>query len=282
MRRSVFLFIAVLWAFAAYATVPDTVTIDINAEVTYNDYIASDGYWEFRVDNNTYEIYISCIETTQAAGVYTVSDLDPEFSYIKILSPLPYRTVTFVEANLTLTETNTSHSLEGTVTGSDGKIYVLRLYSGIPTAQTNVNVVIPEWAVYNGYQLFGILSNVYAGVADDGTYIQIAIEGSNTIGSFTLANCVTDRTEIKIANASKSIYSLTVTVSENAEGVVNITADILCTNNTNYHVTTPAPTETGINQTDAANQAIKRVHNGQVVIDKAGKTYNMNGVLHQK
>ena len=273
MGRTISLFVAVLWGFVAYATVPDTITIDINTEVTYNDYIASDGYWEFRVENNMYDIYISCLETTQAAGVYTVADLDPDWSYIKIKSP--YKKVTFVEANLTLTETNNSHSLEGTITGNDGKIYVIRLYSGVPSAQTTVNVVIPTWTIYDGQQRIGIPSTIYTGMSDDGIYVQITIDGENTIGSFTLANCVRSDTDLEVANTAKSIYSLY------SAGVMNITADILCTNNTLYHVTTTAPpVQTGVGNVNAAKKATKRLINDQVVIEKDGKMYDTNGVSH--
>ena len=278
MRKTISLFVAVLWVFVAYATVPDTITIDINTEVTYNDYIASDGYWEFRVENNMYDIYISCLETTQAAGVYAVADLDPDWSYIKIKSP--YKKVTFVEANLTLTETNNSHSLEGTITGNDGKIYVIRLFSGVPTAQTTVNVVIPTWTIYDGQQRIGIPSTIYTGMSDDGIYVQITIDGENTIGSFTLANCVRSDTDLEVANTAKSIYSLAATISEYSAGVMNITADILCTNNTLYHVTTTAPAGTGVSNVNAAKKATKRLINDQVVIEKDGKMYDTNGVSH--
>ena len=37
--------------------------------------------------------------------------------------------------------------------------------------------------------------------------------------------------------------------------------------------------EQGIDNVDAAVKAIKRLVNGQLVIEKAGKTYNINGAV---
>jgi hypothetical protein len=66
-------------------------------------------------------------------------------------------------------------------------------------------------------------------------------------------------------------------VAQNEDGKVFVTADLLCYNNTLYKVTTPVGE--GINAVEAAQKAIKRLVNGQVIIEKAGKSYNMNGAV---
>ena len=257
----------------------DPIIIDIDKEVTFNNEIETDGYWEFQVENDMYEIDIVSDITTQVAGVYTLADLDLEWSSIIVKSP--YKIVTFVAANLTLTETSTSHTLEGTITGNDGMIYQIRLFSGTPTAQTTVNVIIPSWTYFNGYELTGIQSQMYSGTSEDGISVQITVRGRNKTGQFTYADCLDTHTALIVANDEKRIYSLTATISEYSAGVMNITADILCINNTLYHVTTPAPpVQTGVGNVDAAKKATKRLLNDQVVIEKDGKIYDTNGVSH--
>lgn len=279
MGRTISLCFAILWGFVVAAVAQDPIIIDIDTEVTFNNEIATDGYWEFQVENEMYEIDIVSDITTQVAGVYTLADLDLEWSSIIIKSP--YKKVTFVAANLTLTETNTSHTLEGTITGNDGIIYQIRLFSGVPTAQTTVNVVIPSWTFENGYELTGMQSQVFYGMSEDGIYVQITVRGRNKTGQFTYADCVDTHTRLEVANAEKTIYSLTANISEYSSGIMNITADILCTNNTLYHVTTTAPpVQTGVGNVNAAKKATKRLINDQVVIEKDGKMYDTNGVSH--
>ena len=81
----------------------------------------------------------------------------------------------------------------------------------------------------------------------------------------------------QVGDEYKPIYSMNVTVNISDATRAIITADILCLNNTLYHVTTTIGE--GINNVEDAVKAIKRIVNGQVVIEKAGKTYNMNGAV---
>ena len=51
-------------------------------QVLYADVIASSGYWDIYAFNDQYQIEISNISTTEAAGTYTIDDLDADFTYI--------------------------------------------------------------------------------------------------------------------------------------------------------------------------------------------------------
>lgn len=256
--------------------VPDTITIDIESEVVYTDMVAAQGWWQFMAENDEYEISISNISTTQAAGVYTVADLDADYTYVFIKADSTE--VHFVDGEFTLTKgEDGSRSIEGVMTGDDGNIYIIKLVFTIPTPQTTVNVEIPNWGIYDGSEYYGITSYVFAGEAADSTYVQIVIPGTNPVGQFTYDDVYARGTGIEVAGTYQKIYSMNITINVSDAGRAIITADILCLNNTLYHVTTIVGE--GVDNIDATVKAIKRIVNGQVVIEKAGKTYNMNGAV---
>lgn len=256
--------------------VPDTITIDIESEVVYTDMVAAQGWWQFMAENDEYEISISNISTTQAAGVYTVADLDADYTYVFIKADSTE--VHFVDGEFTLTEgEDGSRMIEGVMTGDDGNIYIIKLVFTIPTPQTTVNVEIPNWGIYDGSEYYGITSYVFAGEAADSTYVQIVIPGTNPVGQFTYDDVYARGTGIEVAGTYQKIYSMNITINVSDAGRAIITADILCLNNTLYHVTTIVGE--GVDNIDATVKAIKRIVNGQVVIEKAGKTYNINGAV---
>ena len=256
--------------------VPDTITIDIESEVVYTDMVAAQGWWQFMAENDEYEISLSNVSTTQAAGVYTVADLDQDYTYIEIKAT--ETEVHFVDGSLTLTEgEDGSRTIEGVMTGNDGNIYNIKLVFRIPTAETTVNVEISNWGIADASQYYGWAGYIFYGEAADGTYVQIVIPGTNPVGQFTYDDVYAGGTGIEVGGDYQNIYSMNVTVNVSDAGRAIITADILCYNNTLYHVTTIVGE--GVDNIDAAVKAIKRIVNGQVVIEKAGKTYNMNGAV---
>jgi hypothetical protein len=254
--------------------VPETITIDIESEVQYKDYVAEAGWWQFMAENDEYEISISNLSTTQAAGVYTVADLDAKYTYVFIKADSTK--VHFVDGEFTLTEgEDGSRTIEGVMTGDDNNIYNIKLVFVIPTAETTVNVEIPEWGVADAAEYYDLTGTIFYGEAADGTYIQFTVLGNNPIGTFTYDDLYL--AGIEVAGKYKPIYSMNVTVNATQQMRPIITADILCLNNTLYHVTTTIGQ--GIEDIDAAVEAIKRIVNGQLVIEKAGKTYNVNGAV---
>lgn len=256
--------------------VGDTIVIDIESEVQYTDYVAQAGWWQFMADNDEYSISISNVSTTQAAGTYTIADLDADYTYIEIKADSAE--VHFVDGEFTLTEgEDGSRSIEGVVTGDDDNIYSIKLVFSIPTPATTVNVEIPEWGVADATQIYGYTGTVFYGEAADSTYIQFVVLGNNPIGTFTYDDMLPTGTGIEVGGEYKAIYSMDVTVNVSDAQRAIITMDILCLNNTLYHVTTHIGE--GINAVEAAQKAVKMIQNGQVVIIKNGVHYNINGAV---
>ena len=255
---------------------PEKVTIDIEFEVDYVDMVDEEGWWQFMAENDDYEISISNVATTQAAGVYTIEDLDADYTYIAIKAT--EEEIAFVDGSLTLSEgEDGSRTIEGELTGSDGNIYAIKLVFHIPTAETTVNVEIPEWGVVDASEDYGIEGYIFYGeTEDESIYVQLMILGSNPIGSFTLDDCYAGGTGIEVEGAYKSVYSMDINVTVDDEENVFVTAEILCLNNTLYHVTTRVGE--GIDGVNAAMKAVKVLRDGQVQIIKGDKTYNVLGV----
>ena len=256
--------------------VADTIVIDIEQEVQYTDYVAQAGWWQFMAENDEYEISISNVSTTQAAGVYTVADLDAKYTYVFIKADSTE--VHFVEGSFELTEgEDGSRTIEGVMIGDDGNIYDIKLVFRIPTAETTVNVEIPNWGVADAAEIYSYTGTLFYGEAADGTYIQFVVLGNNPIGTFTYDDMLPTATGIEVGGKYKAIYSMDVTVNASDAQRAIITMDILCLNNTLYHVTTTIGE--GINAVEAAQKAVKMIQNGQVVIIKNGVHYNINGAV---
>ncbi len=253
----------------------DTIVIDIEQEVQYTDYVAQAGWWQFMAENDEYEISISNGYTTQAAGTYTIADLDADYTYL--LRVADSTEIHFVAGSFVLTEgADGSRTIEGVVTGDDDKIYSIKLVFRIPTPATTVNVEIPEWAIGDASKYYNVTGYIFAGeTADESIYVQLVIPGSNPLGTFTYDDCYAGATGIEVGGKFKPIYSMDVTVNVSDAQRAIITMDILCYNNTLYHVTTLVGE--GVDAIEAAEKAVKMIQNGNVVIIKNGVHYNVNG-----
>ncbi len=249
-------------------------------QVLYADAIASYGYWDIYAYNDQYKIEISNTYTTEAAGTYTIDDLDAKYTYIV---PAEGDTVHFTAGQVVLSITDGVVNVAGQLTGDDNNIYNVNLTYKDPVAEQTVNVNIPKGVLFEGYATYGLYA-VY-GYAEDSTYVQLAIwTEAGFEGEFTeddLDNKYVGSGLKDAAGNTQQIYTAAITVTPGAiEGAYTITADLLCYNNTLYKVTMKIGEEQqGINNVEAAVEAIKRIVNGQLVIEKAGKTYNVNGAV---
>ncbi len=265
-----------------YEAPAQNIDITISKGMMFSDAVASYGYWDIYGENENYAIELSNISTTEVPGVYTVEDLDADYSYVVALAA-PEDTIHF-----TAGQVEVAVSAEGVVTvvgqltGDDSNIYNINLTYKDPVAEKTVTVAIPEATLFTGYATYG-LYGAYGYTADSATYVQLGIwTETEFAGDFT-----EDDLDYKYigsglidADGTQSIFSAAITVTPgNGEGVYRITADILCYNNTLYKVTMQIGTEQGIEDVDAAVKAIKSIVNGQLVIEKAGVKYNAQGAV---
>ena len=266
----------------------DTIDVTINAITTpgalvWTDAVASAGWWQIMGATEDYEFSLSNVSTTEVAGVYAIDDLDPDYSYITVMTATDTTDVTFVDGSVTVAVANDGTvTIVGALVGDDGNVYNFNLTYADPKAERVANVTISKGTLYDGYAS-ACLYAVY-GTADDNTdYVQLAIwveedfEGNFTEEDLDLQYIGSG---VQDAEGSHSIFSAAITVTPgNGEGVYSITADLLCYNNTLYKVTMSIGNTEGFESVDAAVKAVKMLINGNVVIEKAGKRYNVNGAV---
>lgn len=266
----------------------DTIDVIINAITTpgalvWTDAVASAGWWQIMGATEDYEFSLSNVSTTEVAGVYAIDDLDPEYSYITVMTATDTTDVTFVDGSVTVAVANDGTvTIVGALVGNDGNVYNFNLTYADPKVEKTVNVTISNGTLYDEYASAGLYA-VY-GTADDNTaYVQLAIWVEEDFeGNFTEEDLDFQYvgSGVQDADGSHSIFSAAITVTPgNVEGVYSITADLLCYNNTLYKVSMSIGKTEGFESVDAAVKAVKMLINGNVVIEKAGKRYNVNGAV---
>lgn len=269
--------------------VPDTIDVTMSSltapgSLIWDDEVATDGWWQIMGGNDTCAFSLSSgNEITTAAGTYTVDDLDAKYSYLTIVKANDTIEVAFVDGSITVAVDEVGVvTVVGALLGNDGNVYKFNLTYADPKAETTVNVTISNGSLIDDYATYD-LYGVY-GYADDKTaYVQLGIwtengfQGNYTEDDFDLKyiGCF-----VATQAGTLRIFSAAITVTPgNLEGEYSITADLLCYNNTLYKVTMTISAAQGIDAVEAATKAIKSLQNGILTIEKAGKTYNVNGTL---
>ena len=258
----------------------DTINVTMSEGLRFYDNVAGEGWWELYGSDDKYVIELSNVSTEQIAGVYTIDDLDPDYAYIGVINGEDTTYVNFVDGAITLAVTNDGVTAVGALVGEDGNVYSLNLAYVIPTAKETVNVVIAEGTLYDELADYGLYA-VY-GEDENKVYVQLAIWAENGFeGNFTEEDLDSRNIGSGINDGEEpvEIYSAAITVTPGNGGDYNITADLLGYNSKLYKVSMYIGPEQGIEDVDAAVKAIKSLINGNVVIEKKGVKYNVNGAV---
>ncbi len=261
---------------------PVAIEVNMSEGLRYDDYVATDGWWQIYGNDEHFAVSISNVSTTQAEGIYTIDDLDPDYTYLSIINGTDTTDISFVDGSITLSvDAQTGNvTVAGTLVGDDGNSYNLNLQFIVPTPQETVNVNIQNAQLidyYAGYGLYGVY-----GTDANNVYVQLAIWAEQGFqGQFTEEDLDMQYigSGLMIGDEQVDIYTAAITVTPGNGGDYSITATLLCYNNKQYNVTMYVPATQGIEGVDAAVKAIKSIVNGQVVIEKNNKFYNINGAV---
>lgn len=284
-------------------TPPTPVEFDIVA----NQYVVydSDGYFDlFMYTSDTWSytsgegfsgeeagtavcLDLAYTDMADVTGSYSTEDGSFDASYSGIYTwdgvSSNLTTVNIASGTVTIAWKDESHSayiVTYDIIGSDGKNYagtaeVTPYEEEVPpTPDTEATITITNADLMDGladYQAF-----VVSGTDADNVFVQLYFYDVTAIeGSFTEENLYGAYSKID----NIQVYSATITVVANADGSYTITGDLLCYNNTLYHLTmtVPAPASEGIEEILATGKAVKVVRDGQVVVLKGDKAFNMNG-----
>lgn len=255
------------------------INVNMSEGLFYDDHVADAGWWQLYGEDEHFVISVSNVETTQAEGTYTIADLDADWTYLGIIDGTDTTYVSFVDGSVNLSiSAEGDVTVAGTLVGDDGNNYILNLVfvSPKPTVTVDVNIQNAELIdYYADYGLYG----VYGTDAND-IYVQFAIWTETFEGEFTEKDLDFQYIGSGIFEGEEqvNIYTAAITVTPGNGGDYNITATVIGYNNKQYNVTMYVPAgETAIENVDAAVKAIKRLVNGNLLIEKGNKTYNANG-----
>ena len=269
----------IVTAIEKVATPPtgDEINVTIASGLQYTDAVATSGWWQILGENDDYFITLSNgNDITEAAGTYTVDDLDADYSWMVDLATED--TISFTAGSVVLAvDAQGVVTVVGKLTGNDGNVYAINLTYVEPKAETTVVINIPDAELDDSYASYGLYG--VAGTSANNEYVQLYIWADEFAGDFTEEDLDTYYFGSGVIDAAgtQSIYSAVINVVANADGSYVITADLLCYNNTLYKVTMTVPAGDGVENVNAAVKAIKRLVNGTVVIEKNGKAFNVNG-----
>jgi hypothetical protein len=246
----------------------------------WTDAVAEDGWWQIMGGSDAYQFSISNVSTTETAGVYTVDDLDPDYSYISIYGEKDTVDVAFENGSVTVAISNEGVvTVKGTLVGSDGNNYIFDLTYKDPVAEKTVNINITNAELNDlteTYTMFGV-----AGEDADKNFVQFYFKSETIAGEYTEEDLNAQYSGIIVGEEVASIFSATIKVVANANGSYTVTAAVLCYNNTLYNITMTVPSDTpeGVDAVNATVKALKSIVNGQLVIEKAGVRYNAQGAV---
>jgi hypothetical protein len=269
---------SIVVTFDGDAPEPEIVEITINSGLAYADYCASDGWWQMFYEGADMIVSLSNNYRTEAPGTYTMDDLDASYCYVKYLNP--EKEISFTSGEIVLAEEGDKVTIKGDLVGNDGNIYRFDLTYGDPTAEREVDVVITngEVGLYESSEMA-----VISGTDDNGVFVQLVLyyTGGAFEGDFTEEYLYSNYSVIaEEEDVYQSIFSADINVVPGNANSYKITATVLCYNNTQYNIDITVPGDgTGINNTEAAVKAVKRILNGQLMIEKNGVRYNANGAV---
>ena len=249
-----------------------------NEGVTLRDYTEA-GWWQMTAQVGMLVISISP-DADALAGTYDVQDLNPQYNGIYDYTADQQNPVkiNFVSGSFTVVVDAEAHTVAvtGEIVCSDGKTYAISLLYVQPEAKATVELNYPD-AVLTDYTAEAEQFQIAGKSMENMTMASFVIYNNTIIGEYTEADLSPNYSYIYADGAAQTIYSATLKV-EAFEGGYKLTGDVLCYNNTLYKVTLVVPaTETGIEDVQLSGKAVKAFRDGQVVIIRDGKTYNVVG-----
>ncbi len=256
---------------------PQVEEVDIIAATGVQIYKQA-AYWQVLSQTDQFVISLLAM-SAELAGTYNVEDLYADYSFV--MTDFENKTkIGFTAGQIVVTvDAETSAvAFVGKLTGADGKVYNVHLTYVEPKAETTVPLTYAEAQLkdYTGEAqdpAFQVQALDYTNM----TMVSLVVYTSVIAGEYTEANLNPNYSYVYADGAAQTIYTATITVTANADGSYTIVADLLCYNNTLYKVTMTVPAPQGVETIDAAQKAVKRIQNGQLIIEKNGVKYTILG-----
>ena len=258
----------------------DTIEHTFTEPVSLDKY---DGDWYFLAKDANYVLAMDYYSET-AAGEFGLADLYADYVGMGIINGTDTTDVSYLDIKLVVTESANQFDIKVTYLGEDLHCYIFYLVSKKATAETTEqvnweNADLTDVSAYSWY--YGFSYGVLASNADSSLVFSLALNKETLVGNYTEADLNTGYTAIYVNNERFAIASAEFSVAAGENGSYVLTGWLLAKNNVKYEfVIKTAEQETqGIENAKAAGKATKRIENGQLLIEKNGKTFNVNGAI---
>lgn len=276
MKKIFFFFAALLFAGSLMAQAEEVnVTISSGVQI-----YKQETYWQVLAQTETIGVSLLAM-SPELEGTYDVADLIPDYSFVmtdfQAQTKIGFTAGQVVVAVDMATETVT---FVGKLTAADGKIYNINLTYVEPKVEKTVTLTYDDAQLNDQtgdtkYPAFQVMGTDYTTM----TMVSLVIYTSTIPGEYTEADMDPNYSSVYADGAAQVIYAASVTVTANAGGSYSVVADLLCYNNTLYKVTMTVPATEGVESVEAAKKAVKRIQNGQLIIEKSGQKYNALGTM---
>ncbi len=190
----------------------------------------------------------------------------------------------FENVKLTITENETDYDLKVVYFASDLHCYIFTLKSEKATAKETVQVNLED-AQYTELpgaygQYYGFYHYVVAAPADSSYVIALAIKNETLVGTHTQEDLNIGYSGVQVGKEYYQIAEAEFTASAGESGSYTLQGWLLAKNNVKYEfVIKTAKEETAVENAEVAQKAVKCIENGQLIIEKNGKLYNVLGTV---
>lgn len=290
------------------ATAAETITINITEGTQWQDATADEGWWQIMGQNEDYAVSLSNVGgATEAAGTYTIDQMDPAYTYVKPVNGT--EKITFTEGSVVVAVDAETEivTVTATLLGTDGNTYDISMVydpSKVDPYQYDEEeddfeytfesyIVNDKYVATNGILVVTAQSETTAvtmylipaqgqTALTAGEYAVATVPAYGTVlaGSYNqgvspsyAATLVTEAGQLYLDQVWYFV-SGKVTVDAN----LNIVVDALNSKGKAIKATLKGE-EQGIEDVDAAAKATKTIKNGQLIIEKNGVQYNAQGAV---
>ena len=290
------------------ATAAETITINITEGTEWLDATADEGWWQIMGENEGYAVSLSNIGgAAEAAGTYTIDQMDPAYTYVKPVNGT--EKITFTEGSVVVAVDAETEivTVTATLLGTDGNTYDISMVydpSKVDPYKYDEEVddfeytfesyiVNDKYVATNGILVVNAQSETTAitmylipeegqTALTAGEYAVAAVPAYGTVLAGSYDQGVSPSYAATLVAEAGQLYldqvwyfvSGKVTVDAN----LNIVVDALNSKGKAIKATLKG-IEQGIEDVDAAAKAIKTIKNGQLIIEKNGVQYNAQGAV---
>jgi hypothetical protein len=197
-------------AFKAPQAKKEVISFDLNtenAEIEWEDYCATQGWWQIQAENDEVYFSISNMDREVAAGEYAWEDLDPDYTCVFVED-----WVYFTDGSCTVTVDDSDVlkvTVEGSFTGEDGNTYNVKIvYGETPIVPGDIDFV----AVTESHTFYASDNDVYYRLYDANDnviYFDIVVaEGLEDVEAgktYTLEDMLADYTKVNFDGTNAAL-----------------------------------------------------------------------------